>query len=137
MPRSPDPILADASLAQAKKNSAAFRQLMRGGHAAHQLGSSTREAEHKGHHVVIRTHYEVLIDGKTFPGDLAVTNSGNVHYHAIPNVGFASAIDLVKCIIDVFPDEFPDRPPSSLPEHLSHTGDHTTHRKIRRTRKRG
>jgi hypothetical protein len=132
MPRSSDPVLADASLTQARKNSMLFRQLMRGGHVAHQPGDSIREADHKGHHIVIRTKYEVSIDGKLFRGNLSVANSGNVHYHAIPNVGFASAIDLVKCVIDVFPDEFPARPANGSSPHGDH-GGHPVRRRKRRS----
>jgi len=30
-----------------------------------------------------------------------VNNAGSVHYHAIPNQEFASAVDLVKRIVDL------------------------------------
>jgi hypothetical protein len=39
-------------------------------------------------------------------GELGVTNAGMVHYHGMPAAGFASALDLVKSVIDTFPDEF-------------------------------
>jgi hypothetical protein len=39
-------------------------------------------------------------------GHMGVTNDGNVHYHPVPNLSFASAIDLVKELIDIFPDDF-------------------------------
>jgi hypothetical protein len=135
MPRSSDPVLADASLAQARKNNMRFRRLMRGGHVAHQPGASIREADHKGHHIVIRTKYEVTIDGKAFRGDLSVANSGNVHYHAIPNVGFASAIDMVKCVIDVFPDEFPAGKSNGPSGHDDHDGHPVRRRKRGASRK--
>ena len=35
-----------------------------------------------------------------------MTNDGSVHYHGMPNVGFDSAIDLMKAVIDTFSDEF-------------------------------
>jgi len=41
-------------------------------------------------------------------GHLAVGNDGQVHYHAIPNLSFPSAVDLVKRLIDAFPDDFVD-----------------------------
>jgi hypothetical protein len=37
---------------------------------------------------------------------MGVTNNGQVHYHPIPNLSFASAIDMVKAVIDVFPRGF-------------------------------
>jgi hypothetical protein len=41
------------------------------------------------------------VDGVPITGHLLVTNAGRVHYHAIPNQEFASAVDLVKRIIDL------------------------------------
>jgi hypothetical protein len=101
-------ILADASEDQAKKSSPIFKKLMKeSGHAMGHGNHSMREDLYKGHHITVMTSYQVKIDGKLFKGQLGVSNAGNVHYHGIPNVGFASAIDLVKCVIDVFPDDFP------------------------------
>ena len=123
MARSSEKIQTDASLSRAKKNSAYFKRLLAGGHN-HSAGASIREAHHKGHHIVIATTYEVRIDGKVFEGDLSVANSGDVHYHAIPNLGFASAVDMVKCVIDVFPDDFAG---GSHVAGGSHAGSHATH----------
>ena len=83
-------ITADPSAAQAKKNAAYFKKLMTGMHMGKEHGS-VREAEYKGHHIVIETCYEITIDGKPFEGMLGVTNSGDVHYHGIPNMAFPSA----------------------------------------------
>lgn len=66
----------------------------------------TREADYKGHHIVVRTKYEVEVDGKPLMGHMGVTDTGTVHYHPVPNLSFASALDMVRKIIDVFPDEF-------------------------------
>jgi hypothetical protein len=74
------------------------------GHAA---GTETvREATYAGHHIVIRTTYHIEVDGMPIQGHMGVTNDGQVHYHAVPNLGFASAVDLVKQLIDTFPDDF-------------------------------
>ena len=97
------PITADASLATAQQNAAYFKKLLTG--MTHG-DDSVREIDYKGHHVVVKTTYEVTIDGKPFHAGLGVTNEGDVHYHGMPNVGFASAIDLVKAVIDTFPGEF-------------------------------
>jgi hypothetical protein len=98
-------ITADASLAQAKKNAAYFRKLLKAMPMGHGI-SSVRDADYKGHHITIETTYRVKIDGKPFMGALGVSNAGTVHYHGMPNTSFASALDLIRCVIDVFPDEF-------------------------------
>ncbi len=71
---------------------------------------SVREATYRGHHIVIRTSYHIEVDGVTVEGHLGVTNDGQVHYHAVPNLSFASAIDLVKQLIDTFPEDFQPGP---------------------------
>lgn len=72
----------------------------------HQRMESVREADYKGHHIVITTHYQIEVDGKMLMGHLGVTNDGQVHYHPVPNLSFASAVDLVKQLINIFPDDF-------------------------------
>jgi hypothetical protein len=67
---------------------------------------STREADYYGHHIVIRTTYHIEVDGTPIEGHLGVTDDGQVHYHAVPNLSFASAVDLVKQLIDTFPEDF-------------------------------
>lgn len=124
MARSSAQIQADPGVAQARKTSPHFKRLLRGGGHAHQTGGSIREAHHKGHRIVITTKYEVKIDGKIFNGDLSVANTGQVHYHAVPTVGFASALDLMKCVIDVFPDDFATKSPG---EGNATHGEHTAH----------
>jgi hypothetical protein len=66
----------------------------------------TRETDYKGHHIVVRTKYEVEVDGRPLMGHMGVNDAGSVHYHPVPNLNFASALDMVKKIIDVFPDDF-------------------------------
>jgi hypothetical protein len=88
-----------------KKNAAAVRKTQRAMH----MSGSLRQADYKGHHIVIRTTYDIRVDGVPLTGHLGVTDDGRVHYHAVPNVSFASAIDTVKEIIDVFPDDFTGR----------------------------
>ena len=72
---------------------------------------SVREATYRGHRIVVRTRYRIEVDGVPIDGHLGVTNAGQVHYHAIPNYSFDSAVDLVKQVIDTFPDDFPPSPP--------------------------
>jgi hypothetical protein len=75
-------------------------------HHPHSVADSVREADYQGHHIVVRTHYEIEVDGRAVTGHMGVTNDGQVHYHPVPNLSFASAIELVKQLIDVFPDDF-------------------------------
>ena len=78
-------------------------------HPGHGHGSgmeTVRESSYRGHHIVIRTTYRIEVDGRAIVGHIGVTNDGQVHYHPIPNLGFASAVDLVKQLIDTFPDDF-------------------------------
>ena len=115
-------VQADAGLEQAKKSSPLFKKLLashQGGHG-HDHGDSVREDHHKGHHIVIKTNYEVKVDGKKFTAPLDVSNAGTVQYHGIPNMGFASAIDLMKCIIDQFPENFPGKARKRNPPKVDH-----------------
>ena len=75
----------------------------------HQSSESVREADYKGHHIVVRTHYEIEVDGRVVMGHMGVSNDGQVHYHPVPNLSFASAVDLVKQLIEIFPDDFGSR----------------------------
>ena len=109
--RSPAPptggITADASLAQAQKTAPYFKKLIADMHAHMQEPStSTREADYRGHHVVIQTTYAVTVDGQPFHAGLGVTDDGRVYYHGMPNVGFGSAVDLMKTVIERFADDF-------------------------------
>lgn len=72
---------------------------------------SVREATYRGHRIVVRTTYHIEVDGVTLEGHLGVTNDGQVHYHPVPNLGFSSAVDLVKQLIDIFPDDFVTQAP--------------------------
>jgi hypothetical protein len=75
-------------------------------HSMHMAAESVREADYKGHHIVIRTTYRIEVDGVPLMGHMGVTDDGRVHYHPVPNASFASAVDLVKQLIDIFPDDF-------------------------------
>src|ERR1041385_885065 len=89
--------------AYVKSNAARARKAQQ---MQHEESVVTREADYKGHHIVVRTHYEVEVDGKPLTGHLGVSDSGLVHYHPIPNLSYASALDMVRKIIDVYPDDF-------------------------------
>lgn len=76
------------------------------GHSSDGHGSSARSFTHSGHQVKITTIYEITIDGKPFEGTLGVGENGQVHCHSLPNYQTASAVDMVKYLIDIFPDDF-------------------------------
>jgi hypothetical protein len=86
-----------------RKNALRVKKIQR---HQHEASESIREATYKGHHIVIRTTYHIQVDGVPVTGHLGVADDGQVHYHPIPNTSFASAVDLVKQLIDVFPDDF-------------------------------
>jgi hypothetical protein len=94
-----------AMLAKYVKQNAPKARAAQAGHHMH-MDESVREATYKGHHIAIRTTYQVTVDGKPITGHMGVTNDGRVHYHPVPNVSFASAVDLIKQLIDTFPDDF-------------------------------
>lgn len=62
---------------------------------------SVREVTYKGHNIRIVTSYRIELDGRLITGHFLVNNAGRVHYHAIPNQEFSSAVDVVKRIVDL------------------------------------
>jgi hypothetical protein len=83
-----------------------LRELAPGEHAHPGQHETVREAEYRGHRIVVRTTYAIEVDGRPIEGHLGVSNDGRVHYHPVPNLAFPSAIDMVKQLIDTFPDDF-------------------------------
>jgi hypothetical protein len=62
---------------------------------------TVRTAEYRGHQIKVVTTYEIELDGEPVTGHLLVDNGGTVHYHAIPNQEFRSAVDVVKRVVDL------------------------------------
>lgn len=119
-----DDVEADASLVQAKKRSALFKTMLKanqGGHHDHET-PAVREAIHNGHRIEVKTTYEVRVDGKKVAMPFSPDQNGSVAYHAIPNLAFASAMDLVRCVIDTFPADFP--PPKGATPPAAPGGRH-------------
>lgn len=83
---------------------------------------SVRTATHNGHDILIRTRYEIEVDGKAFQPHVVVDNAGRVHYHGLPTRDFASMVALVKKAIDIFPDDFNTTEPDN--GHHHHGGGH-------------
>ena len=65
---------------------------------------SIREFVHKNHKVSIKTAYEIDIDGKRLTGHVYVDDFGNISCHSFPAYSFSSIVDLIKKIIDKFPE---------------------------------
>ena len=81
-------------------------------HAGHGAGGaqSVREDNYRGHEIEIVTTYKILVDGKKIRAPLGVDASGQVHCHSLPNYQTASAVDMVRALIDGFPEEFERKP---------------------------
>jgi hypothetical protein len=67
---------------------------------------TVREDDYKGRHITVRTTYEIEVDGQPVTGHVNVSNGGEVAYHGLPNMKFDSAIQLVRKLIDQFPEDF-------------------------------
>jgi len=74
-----------------------------------------REDNHNGHRIIIRTTYDIEVDGRRVLLPLSVDNEGRVHCHSLPSYQFGSAMDMVKTLIDNFPEDFAgQKPPSNV-----------------------
>lgn len=73
----------------------------------HEHNTSIRTATYRRHEIVLRTSYELSIDGKPLNVHISVDDNGNVLCHAIPNYAFASGLDMARQLIDAYPDDFP------------------------------
>jgi hypothetical protein len=93
-------------------------QLRRLHHMHHDPRESVRELTYKGHHIRIVTSYRIELDGKPVTGHFLVNNAGQVHYHAIPNQEFPSAVDVIKRIVDL--SEALGGADEGSPQHPSH-----------------
>ena len=84
-------------------------------HAGHGAGGaqSVRKDAYRGHAIEIVTSYKILVDGRKIRAPLGVDASGQVHCHSLPNYQTASAVDMVRALIDAFPEEFERKPARS------------------------
>lgn len=83
-----------------------------------------RTACYEGHEIVVRTRYEITVDGRPFDVHPSVGNNGRVHYHGLPTRDFASVIDLVTTAIDIFGDEFADDQAAPAGDRPHSGGEH-------------
>jgi hypothetical protein len=68
---------------------------------------SVRTDTYGGHAIVVRTTYEVEVDGRPVTAAMHVDHDGNVSCHALPVYKRASIMEVVRLLIDVFPEDFP------------------------------
>jgi|GEM_PF-1888285 len=87
----------------------------------HEL-SSVRTAQHNGHDIKITTTYQIEIDGRNVHLHALVANNGQLFCHTTPYVEYTSAIELVKALLDKFPDAF--RGMGDRPHHDDSTHHH-------------
>lgn len=95
-------------------------------HGKHEA-TSVRELTHKGHTVKIITTYRVEVDGKPAEMHLSVDEDGQVFTHATPFVTYASAVDLMKAVMEAYPDDAfsasdAQGDQSGAPDHDHHSG---------------
>jgi len=88
---------------------------------------SVRTFSHKGHEISIATMYEVKVDGRVVHLPLMVSQDGQVQSHAIPNYSLSSAVDIVKTIIDLFPEDFAKKKPRGRKGGRQHGGHSQGH----------
>ena len=93
-------------------------------HSMHRELTSVRTAQHAGHVIKITTTYEIEVDGKTVHLHAMVGDDGQVHCHTTPYVQYHSAVELVKTLIDRFPNSFARKELSGKesPEHSEAKG---------------
>ena len=75
-------------------------------HGTRHLVQSVREFDHGGHEVRITTTYKVEIDGEPIHLHMAVGEGGHLMCHSTPYEEYASAVDVVRTLIDRFPAAF-------------------------------
>src|SRR5215211_5245621 len=68
---------------------------------------SVRTDEHAGHRIVITTTYEITVDDEPLRVHIGLSNDGSAHCHGLPAYQFLSVVDLVRTLIDSFPEDFP------------------------------
>lgn len=70
-------------------------------HHDHSDNRSIRRTTHRGKEIVIKTDYQITIDGKPFENHVMVDDKGRVHCHGLPNYAYLSMLDLIKGVIDI------------------------------------
>jgi hypothetical protein len=94
---------------------------------AHAAGpvTSTRTIQAAGRDVVVRTTYEVFMDGEALSLSMMVDSDGRLWSHLCPYATFATATELVEYVLE--------RVPEALTGVISETGHHEHHEARRRS----
>lgn len=92
-------------------------------HAGHG-DTAVREFTHNGHVVRIITTYRVEVDGQPIQAHLSADEDGQVFTHATPFVTYASAVDLMKAVLDAYPDAFSGPGSHAHPSDKDHGHGH-------------
>lgn len=71
--------------------------------------TGTRETEFRGRAIRVTTTYEIRINDKPFRGHIMLNEEGRVYIHACPYRDFGSIIELLKHLIQHYPEDFPPR----------------------------
>jgi len=79
--------------------------------------TTVREFTHNGHVVRVITTYRVEVDGQPIQTHLSADEDGQVFTHATPFVTYASAVDLMRAVLDAYPDAFSGHEGSSDQDH--------------------
>lgn len=98
---------AAADHASLGENALARRPTANHAHGSPASHASVRSTVHRGHTIEIHTTYQVSVDGVPLDAHMGVGDDGNVHYHGLPNYTAASAIDVIREVVDSFPDDYP------------------------------
>lgn len=77
-------------------------------HGQHGKGvTSKRVAEHNGRQIEVHTTYKFYLDGKPLKMHATVMDDGKVHCHSLPQYSFASAIKMLKRVVDIMSTDEP------------------------------
>ena len=87
-----------------------------------------RRAQHRGHEIEIVTSYEISIDGRPVFFHASVGADGLLRCHESPYAAVPSAVDLVKHLMDLYPDAFGGAGHGNRAhEHGDHGGNGAAH----------
>ncbi len=75
-------------------------------HVMHRSLTSVRTFAHAGHQVKITTTYRIEVDGVPVQLHALVDDQGRLVSHSTPFVSYGSATDMVRALIDRFPESF-------------------------------
>lgn len=86
--------------------------------------TSVRKFTHQGHEVKITTTYRIEIDGVDIQPHALVDNEGNLFSHVMPFETYGSAPELIKTLLDRFPEFFAKLKADAEDNHSGHHPHH-------------